>query len=128
MTFIEYVDTKSGSTKFRQFYTSLNLKLPFDKFIKLPVLLTLGVINQYLVVRFGVFIYNLPDSIIICKVHITHESSREIQVIHDNIIVKSTKDNTSIIPTHDELIKAFSKIEVWLSDIPFISNTSELKW
>jgi len=127
MTFAEYVEMTVGAVEFKTFYDKLQLKLPYDKFKKLPPILNLTVINQYLVIKFGIYIYNLPDAVVIHKAYIRHDTMRELITPDISPIIIHEK-SVSIIPTDKDLIAAFNKIKVWLTDKPFSTDTSQLDW
>lgn len=132
MKFIDRFLYIVGETSFKKYYSRTGLPISYDKFISLPVYLQLTILNNYLTIKFGIFIYHTLNSISIVKIAIEHDSPRELLLNGNDkdigIIAIYNYPNTKIIPADKDIIIVFDKIAYMLIDEPFKSLHNDLEW
>jgi hypothetical protein len=121
-----------SETSFKKYYNRTGITISYDKFKSIPAYLQLTIINSYLTIKFGIFIYYTLKGIYISKIKLDHESPRELLLngndVDTGIIASYKYEKPHIIPTDNDIIEVFNKIAYMLTEEPFKSLNDDLEW
>ncbi|MCK9417717.1 hypothetical protein M0Q97_13825 [Candidatus Dojkabacteria bacterium] len=125
MKYITYFLSIVGEGNFINYYTWINYTISYDKFLQLPTLLQLGIINHYLTIKHGIVITFTIFNVLVNKIENDHVSPREILlngVEYDTGIVATAHIQytpSTKLPNDECLIAVTNSIKHIISDNPF---------